>query len=104
MKNETTFLEKLLGMTLIAMVFVAMAFIVMSIPQCSAKSFGGSITVDLPTGKKLVNVTWKETNLWCLVKDASATDKAEKYLFMEKSTFGILQGQITIVEHIGLEK
>jgi hypothetical protein len=63
-----------------------------------AKNFGGSMTVNLPQGQKLVNITWKENELWYLSKPMSSTDSAETYTFQEKSSYGIQEGTITLKE------
>ena len=49
------------------------------------KSFGGEGTLNLPKGQKLVNVTWKETELWYLTRSMNSTDVAETYQFQEES-------------------
>jgi hypothetical protein len=49
-----------------------------------AKSFGGTYSVDLPAGEKLVNVTWKgESDLWYLTRKMTAKDSAETYTFKQ---------------------
>jgi len=63
-----------------------------------AKSFGGSAVINLPEGKKLVNVTWKDDNLWYLVRDRQEGEVAETYLLTEDSSFGVLTGNVTLVE------
>ncbi|PLS19547.1 hypothetical protein CVD28_03780 [Bacillus sp. M6-12] len=64
-----------------------------------AKSFGGTVTVDLPDNKKLVNVTWKDSSLWYLTKDMTEEDTEETYEFIEKSNTGIKSGKVIIKEH-----
>ena len=63
-----------------------------------AKNWGGSMAVELPAGQKLVNVTWKDTEMWYLYKPMTATDVAESYTFKEKSTYGIREGKVTLIE------
>jgi hypothetical protein len=53
----------------------------------AAKSFGGTMTVNLEKNQKLVNVTWKDG------------DTPETYTFKEKSSLGILDGQVILIEH-----
>lgn len=64
-----------------------------------ARSFGGSQTINLPKGQKLVNVTWKEDSAWFLTKPMSQNDVEETYTFNEDSNFGVLEGTLTIIEH-----
>ncbi len=69
-------------------------------PNQSTKKYGGEMVIDLPKDRRLVNITWKSDknfdNLWILTK--SDTTKPSTYYFEEKSTFGILEGKITINE------
>jgi hypothetical protein len=62
------------------------------------KSFGGEGTINLPKGRKLVNVTWKETQIWYLTRPMSSTDVAETYQFHEESSWGMIEGTYNIVE------
>jgi len=62
------------------------------------KSFGGEGTINLPKGRKLVNVTWKETQIWYLTRPMSSTDVAETYQFHEESSWGMIEGTYNIIE------
>jgi hypothetical protein len=62
------------------------------------KSFGGEGTINLPKGRKLVNVTWKETQVWYLTRPMNSTDVAETYQFHEESSWGMVEGTYNIVE------
>jgi hypothetical protein len=63
-----------------------------------ARNYGGSETIKLPVGEKLVNITWKEEHLWVLTTDMKSDDSAHIYNFKEKSSWGVMEGNITIVE------
>ena len=63
-----------------------------------SKQFGGSQTISLPAGQKLINVTWKEADLWVLFRPMKDGETADKYYFKEKSNFGVFEGSITLVE------
>lgn len=63
-----------------------------------AKNFGGQAELNLPKGQKLVNVTWKEDDLWYLTRPMTQTDSAVSYTFHEKSSWGTLEGTYTIHE------
>lgn len=69
--------------------------------QVRAKSFGGTLRTDLPADRKLVNVTWKEANMWVLTRPMRPEERAESYEFRESSSFGMMQGTIVITEHNG---
>lgn len=63
-----------------------------------AKHWGGSMTITLEKGEKLVDVTWKESNLWYMTKPMSETDVAETYTFREDSNWGMIEGKVIFVE------
>jgi hypothetical protein len=64
----------------------------------SAKQFGGKMTITLPENRKLVNVTYKQDNIWILSRPMKAEEQPETYKFFEKSSLGIFEGEITFVE------
>ena len=62
-----------------------------------ARNWGGTETIELNPGTRVVNVTWKETDLWILTKQDTST-KPTQYSFHEKSSLGVLEGEIIIIE------
>jgi hypothetical protein len=62
------------------------------------KSWGGEGTIKLPKGKKLINVTWKETQIWYLTREMDSNDVAETYEFHEESSYGVVEGTYKIIE------
>lgn len=62
------------------------------------KNYGGKATMELRPNEKLVNVTWKEAELWILTRPMTEKDSAQTYTFREKSGLGIIQGEYTIKE------
>jgi len=76
--------------------------LLVSLASCTenarVKSFGGEGTLNLPKGKKLVTVTWKDTELWYLTRSMDSTDVAETYQFHEESSFGVIEGTYNIIE------
>lgn len=63
-----------------------------------AKTFGGTATIVLPKGEKLINATWKDTNLWYLTRKRSPSESIESYTFQESSSFGMVEGTVKIIE------
>lgn len=63
-----------------------------------SRAWGGKMNVSLPSGVKLVNITWKNSDMWYLTRQMTSNDVAETYSFQEKSRFGMLEGTITIHE------
>jgi hypothetical protein len=66
-----------------------------------AKAWGGKMTITLEPNEKLVNVTWKNEDMWVLTRPMRADEPAETYKFIEKSSFGIMEGEVTIIEKGG---
>ncbi len=64
-----------------------------------ARNFGGTETIDLEPGRKLVNATWKQNSLWYLTRQARPDELPEVYQFKEKSSFGVVEGTVVFKEH-----
>ena len=62
------------------------------------KTLGGTMTVTLPEGQKLINSTWKDAQLWYLTRPMYSNEVAETYTFTEKSSFGMVEGKIIFIE------
>jgi hypothetical protein len=79
---------------------------ILSLTACDnaiTKNFGGKMTVDLENDQKLVNVSWKSSgkdlsSLCLLTRYRKTDEQPETYKYTEKSTFGVLEGVVTIVE------
>jgi len=63
-----------------------------------ARLYGGTKNIDVPCNQKVVNVTWKEADLWYLTHPMTENDSAEILTFQEKSSFGALEGTIILKE------
>ena len=63
-----------------------------------ARAWGGEMTVNVKPDQKVVNVTWKESDMWILTRPMNENDKPETFTFSEKSTFGVWEGSITLIE------
>jgi hypothetical protein len=62
------------------------------------KNWGGEGNINLPKGRKLVNVTWKENQIWYLTRPMDSNDVAESYQFQEESSWGVMEGTYNIIE------
>lgn len=62
------------------------------------KQWGGNGTIKLPAGQKLINITWKGSQLWYITRPMTVNDYPETYSFKEQSNFGIVEGSYTIIE------
>lgn len=57
-----------------------------------ARRYGGKEYLQLKQNEVLINITWKESNMWVLTKDTISNIK----YFRESSSWGIWQGEIII--------
>lgn len=62
------------------------------------KNWGGDGTLTLPKGQKLINVTWKESQIWYLTRPMTPQDSCQVYTFHESSSWGVMEGTYTIIE------
>jgi len=62
------------------------------------KNWGGDGTLTLPKGQKLINVTWKENQVWYLTREMTSQDSCQIYKFHEESSWGVMEGTYTIIE------
>jgi hypothetical protein len=79
---------------------LASLMLILSLTACNSvtRNLGGTMTVELDQGKKLVNCTWKEDEFWYLIRDMKEDEKADTYEFIEKSNMGVLEGKVVIIE------
>lgn len=99
MKKTKAFTLTELIITLLAV--VGLGFGLSSVSGCQniARNWGGSSSVNLPKGRKLITVTWHADDLWYLTRHMKATEEPETYNLEESSNFGVLQGVVHINEH-----
>lgn len=65
------------------------------------KNYGGTMTLDLPEGQKLEEITWKDSDLWYLTRPMRENEKPETHLFKADTEWGVFEGQVIIREHGG---
>lgn len=66
--------------------------------QRMVRQFGTDGEIKLPKGEKLIEVTWKEANLWYLTAPMEDGYVPQTKIFREDSEWGIMQGSIKFVE------
>ena len=94
--NEETISKIVMGIILLAI--VSFGVIRLTTSNSRAKIFGGTTTIKLKDDEKLVNVTWKDSNLWYLSRPMKKDEVAETYEFKEVSNLGILNGTVIFIE------
>lgn len=63
-----------------------------------ARQFGGTETIELPKGQRLVNATWKEVDLWILTEPMPDGYVPQTKTFQEKSSMGLVEGTVIFKE------
>lgn len=64
-----------------------------------AKSMGGTISIDVPEGQKLIEATWKDSDVWYLTRPMREDEKPETFTLQEDSNFGIMEGKVIFKEN-----
>lgn len=81
---------------------ILLSVAILTLASCTensrVKNWGGEGTINLPKGQKLVNVTWKENEIWYLTRPMDSSDVAETYQFHEESSWGVVEGTYNIIE------
>lgn len=85
-----------LGFAAVLLVLILTLFLASCTSNERARLYGGTERITLDSGQRLVNVTWKDTDLWILTRKDSS--KPTTYSFKEKSSFGAMEGEIIIEE------
>lgn len=66
--------------------------------QFTARNLGGTDTVELDKNQRLVEITWKDQNLWILTEPMDSDYIPQTKTFYENSLIGVMQGKIIIKE------
>lgn len=81
---------------------IAFGLLLLSCCSCTknlrARTYGGTFTVELDPGQKLVEVTWKEASLWYLTESMEPGYEPKTKVFQEDSRFGIMEGKVIFHE------
>lgn len=62
------------------------------------REFGGTMTVKLEPGQKLMMATWKEDNLFYLTEPMDENYQPKTKTFQESSSYGLLETKVIFVE------
>jgi len=82
--------------------FITSVFAMILMTSCTenerVKNFGGTQTIELPAGEKLIEATWKGDQLWYLTRPMRENESPETFKFQEKSSFGMIEGTVIFKE------
>ena len=63
-----------------------------------SRTFGGTMTVNLPKGQKLVMATWKNTSLFYLTEPMDSGYVPKTKVFREDSSWGVIESKVLFIE------
>ena len=63
-----------------------------------ARQFGGTLTIELPPGEKLVMATWKEVDLFYLTEPMDSGYTPKTKIFREDSSWGVMESTVVFKE------
>ena len=79
-------------------IFMLLAVLTACTENDRTRNWGGKSRIEIPKGNRLIEVTWKEDNLWMLTCPMDSDYTPKTYQFAEKSSWQLYEGEITIVE------
>jgi len=67
--------------------------------HAATRNYGGSMTLELPKGQKLEEITWKDDSaLWYLTRPMRDDEQPETHTFKADTEWGVFEGTVTIIE------
>lgn len=79
-------------------ILLALPFITSCTENSRAKSFGGTMTIPVPAGNRVIGATFKEETMWYLYRPFEAGETPKTVIFQEKSSFGMVEGKVIFQE------
>lgn len=80
------------------LIAITAVLVLTSCEQWVSRELGGTVTIKLEPNKKLVEATWKNSNLWYLVEDMDSNYVPKRKEFIESSTVGVMEGKVVFIE------
>ena len=62
-----------------------------------ARNWGGEEKIELEKGRRVVNISWHDDDIWILTEEMDSSKTPRTLEFIEKSSF-MLDGKVIIVE------
>jgi hypothetical protein len=84
--------------SIIAILFIASMLLMSCTENARTRTFGGTQTVDLPKGQRLITATWKEADIWYLTEPMPEGYQPTPKTFNSKTSFGIAEGKVIFYE------
>lgn len=80
------------------LIVLMLCFAITSCDQKIARNFGGTTTIKLDPGQKLIEATWKESSLWYLTEPMESGYEPKTKVFKESSEWRALEGKVIFIE------
>lgn len=78
---------------------IFMAMFMLSGCHEATRNYGGSMTLELPKGQKLEEITWKDDSaLWYLTRPMREDEQPETHTFKADTEWGVFEGTVTVIE------
>ena len=98
-QNGLTLVEILVVVSIVGML-ASIIILGVASKQAGVRGMSGKMVVELPPDHKLVHVTWKEQQLWYLVRPMRPGEYPETNQFKEKSASGVMKGEVIFKESV----
>lgn len=63
-----------------------------------ARSYGGTVTINVDPGYKVTEATWKQNELWYFIEPMEETYTPKTKYLKESSEYGMLEGKVVFKE------
>lgn len=82
--------------------FIILAVIALTLSSCTenqrARTFGGTATINVEKGKKVMMATWKDEDLFYMVEDMEPDYVPHNKELIESSSFGVIESKVVFKE------
>ena len=82
--------------------FIILAVIALALSSCTenqrARTFGGTATINVEKGKKVMMATWKDEDLFYMVEDMEPDYVPHNKELIESSNFGVIESKVVFKE------
>lgn len=76
---------------ILVLVFLVGLALTLTCQQFLSRKWGGTTTITLEPGERLLEATWKDNNLWFLVEPMDDDYIPKTKVFKESSMYGLLE-------------
>lgn len=74
------------------------ALMMVGCEQYVSRKAGGTMSIKLEPNQRLMEVTWKDGDLWYLTEPMDSDYMPKTKVFQENSLYGVLEGKVIFIE------